>query len=89
MNCRFHNQNEVPQTAGLKANLLMNPQLTPRSSSHLLNGEPQILITLTDAAPRQLGHITEHNVSRRLAIIFDGKILLAPRIHEKIVGKRW
>lgn len=47
-----------------------------------------IVITLTKAGAKRFSQITEQNVSRRIAIVFDGRLLSAPQIGEKISGKQ-
>ena len=47
-------------------------------------GEPIIEFTLTDAAGKRFGDVTRNNISHRLAIVLDGQLYSAPRIHSEI-----
>jgi len=50
------------------------------------SGNAQIQISLTKEAGEQLGQITGDNIGQRLAIVEDGKALIAPRILAAITG---
>jgi preprotein translocase subunit SecD len=49
-------------------------------------GNWQVAIEFTATGARIFGEITEANVGRRLAVILDGNVQLAPRINERIPG---
>jgi len=49
-------------------------------------GGVQIEVTFTDAGANRFAEMTGANIGRRLAIIFDGKVLNAPTIHSAITG---
>jgi preprotein translocase subunit SecD len=49
-------------------------------------GNWQVAIEFTPTGARIFGEITEANVGRRLAVILDGNVQLAPRINERIPG---
>ena len=49
-----------------------------------IDGEETVSITFTDEGGRKLSDLTANNLHRRLAIIFDGKILSAPMIQSRI-----
>jgi preprotein translocase subunit SecD len=49
-------------------------------------GNWQVAIEFTATGARIFGEITEGNVGRRLAVILDGNVQLAPRINERIPG---
>jgi preprotein translocase subunit SecD len=49
-------------------------------------GNWQVSIEFTATGTRIFGEITEANVGRRLAVILDGNVQLAPRINERIPG---
>lgn len=51
--------------------------------AHPENGSPEIAITFTPAAAKRFATITRDNIERRLAIVFDGKVLSAPTIMEE------
>jgi biopolymer transport protein ExbD len=57
-------------------------------SRHLVSKEPEIKLALTDDGAAAFTRLTANNVHRQLAIIFDGKLLSAPIIHERISGGR-
>ncbi|MFA6564959.1 MAG: protein kinase [Verrucomicrobiia bacterium] len=50
-------------------------------------GQRQINILLTETGAKRFGEITAANIRRRLAIVFDGKLLTAPVIQTSIAGK--
>jgi type II secretory pathway component GspD/PulD (secretin)/beta-lactamase regulating signal transducer with metallopeptidase domain/tetratricopeptide (TPR) repeat protein len=47
----------------------------------------EIGITLTEAGAEKFAHLTEQNIERQLAIIFDGSVLTAPIIKQRIPGR--
>ncbi|MBN1262857.1 MAG: protein translocase subunit SecD [Candidatus Pacebacteria bacterium] len=49
-------------------------------------GAPMITLTFTEEGKDLFGEITENNVGRRLAILLDQLILMAPVINEPITG---
>jgi preprotein translocase subunit SecD len=49
-----------------------------------IDGKETVSITFTDDGGRKLSELTANNLHRRLAIIFDGKILSAPTIQSRI-----
>jgi preprotein translocase subunit SecD len=49
-------------------------------------GNWQVAIEFTATGTRIFGEITEANVGRRLAVVLDGNVQLAPRINERIPG---
>jgi preprotein translocase subunit SecD len=49
-------------------------------------GNWQVAIEFTATGTRIFGEVTEANVGRRLAVILDGNVQLAPRINERIPG---
>jgi hypothetical protein len=46
--------------------------------------ERKVGITMSDAGSRRLEKVTGDNIGRRMAIVFDGKILIAPVINSRI-----
>src|SRR5205823_13781710 len=51
-------------------------------------GNWQVSIEFTATGARIFGEVTEANVGKHLAIILDGTVYSAPRIHERIPGGR-
>jgi preprotein translocase subunit SecD len=49
-------------------------------------GKPEVIFTLSSEGAKQFLTITEANVGKRLAILFDGKIITMPSIRERIPG---
>ncbi|MGD0896629.1 MAG: hypothetical protein ABR915_02255 [Thermoguttaceae bacterium] len=49
------------------------------------DGHPQINLTFTKAAAEKFAAITNKNIGKKLAIVFDGKVLQAPVIRNAIV----
>ena len=49
-----------------------------------ITGRPEIMITFSDEGRERFEEVTRKNIGRQLAIIFDGRLLSAPRIAEKI-----
>ena len=50
-------------------------------------GEPVIEITMTPEGTKMLETVTGQNINRRLAIVLDDAVLMAPVIRDKIRGK--
>jgi preprotein translocase subunit SecD len=48
------------------------------------DGAEQLSVKLTEIGGRQMEWITSHNLNRKLAIVFDGKVLSAPTIRSTI-----
>ncbi len=51
-----------------------------------LPGEYQIAITLTDEAAKKMAEVTRKNIRRRLALLIDGRVIVAPVIQSEIPG---
>jgi len=49
-------------------------------------GKPEVIFSLSAEGAKKFARITEANVGKRLAIVFDGKILSMPVIRERIPG---
>jgi preprotein translocase subunit SecD len=49
-------------------------------------GKPEVIFTLSSEGAKQFLTITEANGGKRLAILFDGKIITMPSIRERIPG---
>jgi preprotein translocase subunit SecD len=45
---------------------------------------PAIAMEMTPDGARRLGEITAANIGRRLALVLDGKVLIAPTINARI-----
>jgi preprotein translocase subunit SecD len=56
------------------------------SQSFDRNGMPDIEIGLNDDGARALAHLTSTLLSKRMALVLDGKILMAPIVNEPIQG---
>ena len=50
------------------------------------NGNPTILVTLSQSAAGRFATTTEMNVGRRMAILIDGEVVSAPIIRGRIEG---
>lgn len=50
------------------------------------NGSPIVLAKLNEAGANQMEWVTSRNLDRRIAIVFDGKVLMAPTIRSTIRG---
>ncbi|MHC1764195.1 MAG: protein kinase [Verrucomicrobiia bacterium] len=51
-----------------------------------INGGPQIRIRLTEDDAKRFEKVTEENINRQLAILFDSRLLAAPVIRTRIPG---
>jgi preprotein translocase subunit SecD len=49
-------------------------------------GKPQIEVTFTEQGRKQFAEMTKANLNRRLAILVNGKVLIAPVIRTEIAG---
>ncbi|MGA2853082.1 MAG: hypothetical protein ABSE90_02965 [Verrucomicrobiota bacterium] len=49
-------------------------------------GDVMISIKLTDAGTKRFAEVTRKNIGRRLAIVIDGRLYMAPRINSEIPG---
>lgn len=47
-------------------------------------GEPAIMISFNNTATRKFYEITKNNIGKKLAIVINGKIIMAPEIIEEI-----
>ena len=52
----------------------------------VVNGSPIVLAKLNEAGANQMEWVTSRNLDRRIAIVFDGKVLMAPTIRSTIRG---
>jgi preprotein translocase subunit SecD len=57
------------------------------ATTDVQSGHPLVTIELTEAGGRIMERLTAANVDRRLAIVFDGKLVTAPTIRSAI-GRR-
>ena len=76
-----------------KENIKLNPEptlvlneSTVVEASEVLGefGEKELSIRLSDSASKAFANITEKNIGRRVAIVMDGKLLMAPNVKERI-----
>jgi beta-lactamase regulating signal transducer with metallopeptidase domain/formylglycine-generating enzyme required for sulfatase activity len=51
-------------------------------------GNPVIEVQMTEAGAQRFAEVTRANIGRQLAIVVDGRLLIAPRIHSEIIGGR-
>lgn len=49
-------------------------------------GNFQVAITLTDEAAKKMAEVTRKNIRRRLALLIDGRVIIAPTINSEIPG---
>lgn len=57
-----------------------------RSAFDAVNNEPIVKIRLSRSGARTFARLTSRNVGRVLAIVMDGKVLIAPVVQEAIKG---
>lgn len=50
------------------------------------NGQPVVTFRFNPLGGRKFGKVTQENLSKRLAIVLDGKVISAPVIREPILG---
>ena len=60
--------------------------LTNAKSGFDQNGRPDIDFTFNATGARKFGQVTQENVGRPFAIVFDGKVISAPVIQTPILG---
>jgi HlyD family secretion protein len=68
--------------------LLDQSAVASASVSTAADGHPQINLTFTKAAAEKFAALTTKNIGKKLAIVFDGKVLQAPVIRNAIVDGR-
>jgi hypothetical protein len=72
-------------TLRLAKTVLLNERAVARAYPIVSqNGSPAVGLELTDDGANQMHHITSANIGRQLAIVLDGKILIAPVIRSAI-----
>lgn len=81
-----------PSVAGGKLRLLKPVALDERdlrevSGGVAANGQRVISLTFTDEGGRKFSALTGEHIGRRLAIVFDGRVLCSPRINSEIGAK--
>ena len=64
--------------------ILLDESAVARARRVAGNGEVQIYIDFTESGAKRFEQITSENLHRRLAIVFDGKLLSAPTIQSTI-----
>ena len=59
-------------------------------SARVTSGQfgPQIDIMFTEAGAERFTRATENNISKPLAVLVDGKLLIAPIVQQKVTGGR-
>jgi tetratricopeptide (TPR) repeat protein len=81
---------EIDRAIGSRAKLVVDQ--TARNGAEVASlglytwshGVPEIAVTLTDSGAEELARITSENLGRRVAVVFDGKLLCAPTIQDRI-----
>lgn len=58
------------------------PDMIDQMSTNL--PPPQITITFTPEGGKRIEKITQKHIGKQLAMVFEGKVLIAPSIHESI-----
>ncbi len=77
---------EINRALGAKAmlavdrNSRMGAEVAGIVMSQRPGGGPEIAVTLTDSGAKELAQLTSENMGRKLAIVFDGKLLCTPGI---------
>ncbi|MBI5384562.1 MAG: DUF1573 domain-containing protein [Verrucomicrobia bacterium] len=66
--------------------LLTQADVDQASVGRTFGGGAQVVVKLTSLAAARFAEITQKNVNRQLAIIFDGRLLTAPVIRTPITG---
>ncbi len=51
-----------------------------------ITGDNSVRVTLTEKGKERFAKLTEQSIGKRLAVIVDGKIMIAPVIRERIAG---
>jgi preprotein translocase subunit SecD len=51
-------------------------------------GKPNVLLFLTPDGAKRLGQVTGENIGKRLGIVVDGKLVLAPEIKMALMGDK-
>ncbi|MGH7597435.1 MAG: protein translocase subunit SecD [bacterium] len=75
----------VKKEAELNGALLTNAQATIASGSGLTRqGEWTVTMQMNDEGTKTFSRVTGANVNKRLAIVLDSKVVMAPNIKEKI-----
>jgi len=67
--------------------LLSTTDIESASASERM-GLPAVEIAFTEAGSKKLAEVTEANKGKRLAILIDGRLVMAPHIMEKIEDGR-
>ena len=76
-----------PEVLNIQKTVLLDQTSVKRATALWHNQvPPQIDIQLTDDGAKRLAAVTRENIGKRLAIIIDGKLCLAPRIASEISG---
>lgn len=70
----------------VEEDVLMTGDAVDSASSHFLNGQMEVILSMTTEGARTFRNITQENVNRQLAIILDNVVYSAPVIRERISG---
>lgn len=68
--------------------VLTGRMLSEAFASLTAQGDPEVSMAFDDEGRRLLAEVTRSGVGRFLAVVLDGKALIAPRINEPIEGGR-
>ncbi|MDR1679805.1 MAG: hypothetical protein LBR81_08535 [Prevotellaceae bacterium] len=66
--------------------LPLNPSTVKESNIRIHDGYQKLYIELNKEAAEEWARITRDNISRNLAIVMDGKVLMYPRVNAEITG---
>jgi preprotein translocase subunit SecD len=78
----YHLENEPELTGGVISDAKENISGTGSD----IAGQPVVLVEMNSEGTKQWARVTGANVNRRIAIVLDNKVHMAPNIIEKIAG---
>ncbi|MEE8341904.1 MAG: protein translocase subunit SecD [Candidatus Neomarinimicrobiota bacterium] len=78
----YHLENEPELTGGVISDA--NESISGMGSD--ISGQPVVLLDMNSDGTKQWSRITGANINRRIAIVLDNKVHMAPNIIEKIPG---
>jgi serine/threonine protein kinase/preprotein translocase subunit SecD len=79
----FLDANHV-ESLRLLPGVLLDGQAVERAGWHAADGRTNFVIGLTEAGSRQFEALTTANLKRRIAVVFQGRVLFAPVIQARI-----
>jgi preprotein translocase subunit SecD len=78
----LHTLYHLNKEAGLQGKYIVNAKANIGSGTN--TGQPVINFTLNNEGARKFSRLTGANINKRLAIVLDSKVYMAPRINSKI-----